>query len=138
VKREQRSATTALLCLIVVMSAGCSLLPDQGEEAGESGPNPWIHLEVIHEDAEYGPTGVCSSHHVGVDITNDGQPGYVLVTAQLEDMEAYAQSFYVEQGETVTVWLRVSCFSVGLVSWTAEPTAEAGESDDRIRVERQD
>src|SRR5690606_17078089 len=71
------------------------------------GPDHGLHLVK-----SYTPTGLLSSYLAGVDVTNGGDAGYVYYTISGDYFPQKSVIFWMEPGQTVTVWAEL-CDTVG-------------------------
>jgi len=132
-----------LVCILVLISiGGCSKnSPVEPKDQSESGPDPYLNTGLTRERYNYDPFGTCVSHYVGVDITNRGESGNVFVNAVQEDTDkSYTEVFHMAHEETVTVWVSVPCYGIGLavVKFTARRALPGDNSDGVLVIERKD
>jgi len=66
----------------------------------------------LHVVKTYTPTGLLTSYLAGVDVTNGGDAGYVYYTISGDYFSQKSVIFWMEAGQTVTVWAEL-CDAVG-------------------------
>ena len=80
---------------------------------GQTEPQPYFQPSY-YEDFYYAPGGTCIRHLVGKKITNGGGSGDVFVNVVTDMGKSYSRIFYMDQEESVIVWLEVPCNYYGL------------------------
>jgi uncharacterized protein YneR len=83
----------------VSVITGASLSPDP---YFPTGPDHGTHIDI-----SYTPTGLIYSYLVGKDVTNRGGAGNVFYTISGDYFSLKSKVFWMESGETVTVWAEI-------------------------------
>lgn len=132
------------LVLLLIFNANCGDGEDGSPPTGGSpltGPDPYFS-STTSEKKHYDPFGNCIGTYSGAEIKNRGEPGSVFVNAVLENAnKSYSEVFYMDQNETVKVWVLVKGLSLvpwsEHVKWTTRRALSGDTSDGNILVERQ-
>ena len=86
-----------------------------------------------HIDASYFPNGQIYSYLVGNDVTNGGGAGNVFYTIYGDHLSLKSKIFWMESGETVTVWAELcdgicSIIPAQMLYWNVR-ASQAGDTD---------